>query len=82
MHLPIREGQRIVTRACLCLCGLGDLNLEPVRSDEVDCDIDLVLLGPGIDLLRHHFIGLRNPVVPKANVQLAGRTGGADMDKR
>ena len=82
VHIPVVERQRVVPCARLCLGGLCDRDLVAVRGDVVDRHLNLVLVRPLINLLRHCIISLRDPVVPEADVQLASGTGSADMHQR
>ena len=67
---------------CLRLCRAGHAEFVAVAGDEVGLDLDLVLRGPGIDLLLHDGVPAGNPVIPEADVEFAGGARGSDVNQR
>ena len=61
-----------------CAFGGGrQQQLVALRGDEVDLDLDLFLLAPLLDQLFGRAVGVRHPVIPEADRQLARRIGAA-----
>jgi hypothetical protein len=82
VYFPVVECVDVVPGLRLRLGGAGHQQLVAVASDEIDADLDLVLVGPGIDLLLHDVVAGGDPMVPEADSKLSGGSGGADMHQR
>src|SRR5215471_5805238 len=63
----------------LCLSGCGEEELVPLRSDEIDLEIDFLLGRPLVAQLGESVIRPGHPVVPEAYRQRARRTRGVDI---
>ena len=72
LNVPGEEGHHVVAGLGLGLGRRGQLQLAARAGDEVGGDLDLVLLGPGVDLFLHDVVGAGDPVIPEADVQFAG----------
>jgi hypothetical protein len=58
--------------------GAGQQQLVALGGDEVDRDLDLLLLRPLLDQRLGGVVGVGDPVIPKADRQLARGIGAAD----
>ncbi|MNC85087.1 hypothetical protein D3C83_06640 [compost metagenome] len=75
--VPNLEVHDVVADASLRLGGDRQRELVAVRRDQVEAELDLFLVGPFLRDLLDGLAGSRDPVVPNANAQLAGRVGAA-----
>src|SRR6185369_6083187 len=81
-HVPIADRDDVVTAASLRLGVDGQQSLPALRGDEVGLHLDLILLGPGVDLLLDLDVSSRDPVVPEEYRNLAGGIGAPDERRR
>jgi hypothetical protein len=82
VDVPTEERHHVVAGFGLGFGRGGQREFAARTGDKVSGDLDLVLLGPGVDLFLHDVVGAGHPVVPKADIQLAGGAGSADMHER
>ena len=64
LHLPHGHRHRIVTSLRLLL-GRGSDHQLVAGAHIVGGDLYLVLLRPGVDLISHHVVAPRDPMVPE-----------------